>query len=174
MECPNLTQLELRRDQCEIVGIRCWHSLCVTLGQNAKRYKLESLEAIKSKCMQQKHECWKIQAEKRKINQTGFFSQGMWSYMLKLLSSTDFLKVCGIQQFLSKQTKQIMQVPHDCVQGSAGCPCFLKPSVTDQLLKTFELKSHFPAQVRFNVNVPSCARGTAECERLIYLPAQQL
>lgn len=98
----------------------------------------------------------------------------MWSYMSKLLSSTDFLKVCGIQQFLSKQTKQIMQVPHDCVQGSAGCPCFLKPSVTDQLLKTFELKSHFPAQVRFNVSVPSCARGTAECERLIFLPAQQL
>lgn len=85
-----------------------------------------------------------------------------------------FFKVCGIRQFLSRQTKQIMQVPHGCVQGSAGCPCFLTPSATDQLLKIFELKSHFPAQVRFNVSVPSCVRGPAEYERLMYLPAQQL
>lgn len=34
-------------------------------------------------------------------------------------------------------------------------------------------ESHFPVQVRFNVSMPSCVRSTAECERLIHLPAQQ-
>ena len=82
--------------------------------------------------------------------------------------------MCSIRQFLFKQTKQILEVPHSRVQGSAGYLCFFKPSATDQLLKIFERRSHFPVQVRFNVSVPSCARSTAECEQLIHLPAQQL
>lgn len=94
--------------------------------------------------------------------------------MLKWPSRTDFCKAHSTQQFLYNQRMRIMEVVHGLVQESPGYLCFLKPSATDWLLKIFERKSHFPAQVRFNVNVPSCARSTAECEWLIHLPAQQL
>ena len=60
------------------------------------------------------------------------------------------------------------------MQGSTGYPRFLRSSATERLLKIFERKSRFPVQVRFNVNVPSCARSTAECEWQIRVPAQQL
>lgn len=60
------------------------------------------------------------------------------------------------------------------MQESSEYLYFLKPSAIDWLLKILERKSHFPVQVRFNVNVPSCARSAAECGWLIHLPAQQL
>lgn len=85
-----------------------------------------------------------------------------------------FQKACNIQQFLPQQTKQIIEVPHSSTQGSTGYPCFLKPSATDCFLKMSESASDFPVQVSFHVNVPSCVSSTAECERWIHLPAQQL
>lgn len=94
--------------------------------------------------------------------------------MLKLPSRTSFCKAHSTQQFLYKQRKQIIEICHGLVQESSGYLCFLKPSAMDWLLKIFERKSHFPMQVRFNVNVPSCARSAAECGWLIHLPAQQL
>lgn len=94
--------------------------------------------------------------------------------MLKRPSGTYFCKAHSTQQFLYKQRKQIIEIAHDLVERSSGYLCFLKPSATDCLLKIFERKSHFLVQVRFNVNVPSCARSTAECGWLIHSPAQQL
>lgn len=79
--------------------------------------------------------------------------------------------ICHSVQFLSKQIRQIIEIPHGCVRQSTGHLCFLKPVATDQLLKILE--SHFSVQVRFNVSVPSCARSTAECQQLILLSAQR-
>lgn len=94
--------------------------------------------------------------------------------MLQWPSRTDLSKAHSTQQFLHKQRKHMVEIAHGPVQESSGYLYFLKPFPTDWLLKIFETKSHFPVQVRFNVNMPSCARSTAECGWLIHLPAQQL
>lgn len=55
LECPDLPQLELGRNQFEMVDIGhfVWWlpSLCAALGQNTRRCKLENLQAIKSKLL---------------------------------------------------------------------------------------------------------------------------